>query len=268
VIGPNNRGNSQPSCFDRIWESESILSEDHLSGLNRQLQLMHDNSSPKLLNLIDPCLYPVIYNVTYGDGGTPGKLLPPDVTQSNMLISDRKFAYLPTDVQISSSNEARFLSYINNIHLSDKDLYKFLECSLSAFIPLFERTLTDLHRNNLSNLRIPDPCKYITWEEPEPPEFSDDEEGWTNYQREMSTWTMSRPLALPDVSAEGYPGGLEKRKHVVSLQNRRIQVVVKCSDVKLASMTGFHVHVYSELLFRDQVTLPVRTRQKIGVSRD
>lgn len=128
-----------------------------------------------------------------------------------------------------------FLSYINNLESRHTSLYRSLETALSAFIPLFEHVLTDLHRNNPLSLRIKGPCRYTEWEEPEPPEYSDDEEGWELYEREMRYWVLHRPISLPDVET-GYPGGLEHRNHTVNLRGRTLQVVVSVSEIRLVRM--------------------------------
>ena len=108
-----------------------------------------------------------------------------------------------------------------------------MEMLLESFVPLFEHTLTDLHRNNPLVPRISGCCRYTEWDEPDPPDFSDDEEGWTNYESEMRQWTLNRPITLPDVPGQGYSGGLEKRRHIVSLRNRSIQVIVNVSNINL-----------------------------------
>lgn len=79
------------------------------------------------------------------------------------------------------------------------------------------------------------------WEEPEEPEHSDDEEGWAAYESELRHWLMNRPIRLPDVPEEGYPGGLEMRKHVVSLRGRTVQVVVDVSEIRLVSDLCFNL---------------------------
>ncbi len=108
-----------------------------------------------------------------------------------------------------------------------------MEMLLESFVPLFEHTLTDLHRNNPTVPRISGCCRYTEWDEPDPPDFSDDEEGWTSYESEMRQWTLTRPITLPDVPGQGYGGGLEKRRHIVSLRNRSIQVIVNVSKINL-----------------------------------
>lgn len=163
-------------------------------------------------------------------------LLPPPHHTDVYTIS-LDYSLLPSDVHVSAdASSVKFLSYINNLHPSlNHDTYKLLETLLAGFIPLFEHTLTDLHRNNPLMQRIPGRCRYTVWDEPEPPEHSDDEEGWVNYEREMRQWSLNRPIDLPDVPESGYPGGLEYRRHVVNLHDRSIQVFVSASEITLVS---------------------------------
>jgi hypothetical protein len=83
--------------------------------------------------------------------------------------------------------------------------------------------------------RIQGPYKYAIWDEPDEPEFSDDEEGWAAFDREMRDWEMNRPIQLPDIPESGYPRGLYQRNHVVSLKGRKLQVIVQVSDTQLVS---------------------------------
>jgi hypothetical protein len=44
---------------------------------------------------------------------------------------------------------------------------------------------------------------------------------------------MHRPIEIPDVPTNGYPGGLESRKYAVDLHGRTLQVVVHVSEIRL-----------------------------------
>lgn len=144
---------------------------------------------------------------------------------------------LPSDVSVSAdATSVKFLSYINNLHpIEHLGTYTQLEYLLAGFIPLFERTLTDLHRNNPLVQRIPGRCHYTVWDEPEPPEYSDDEEGWVTYESEMREWSLNRPINLPDVPDAGYLGGLEKRRRSITLRGRTVQIIVSASEITLVS---------------------------------
>lgn len=190
--------------------------------------------------LVDPMLNCFVYDRTLvsqsGSNTDQYSTFPRTLHRSlpDVYAVSLRFQLLPSDVRISLGGKATFLSYINNLHPEEhSDVYKTLETILTGMLPMFEHTLTDLHRNNPLFQRIRGSCKYTVWEEPEPPEFSDDEEGWVNYEKEMQQWIMTRPLSLPDVPDTGYPGGLEERKYRVSLRERDIQVITSISRTSL-----------------------------------
>ena len=134
---------------------------------------------------------------------------------------------------MSCTGTGNFLSYVNNLDPQNVSLRDALENTLLKVIPMFERVLTDLHRSNPLHQRIKGAYKYTEWEEPDPPEHSDDEEGWSTFERDVRHWIMHRPVQLPDVPDGGYPGGLENRKYRVSLCGRRLQLVIDVSDTRL-----------------------------------
>jgi hypothetical protein len=187
--------------------------------------------------LLDPLLYCLVYGRTLTSDQGHLRPVPAPRWTDNYLVSER-FALLPTDVSVTNSGSAQFLSYINNLDPQNKCLYRNLETTLSALIPMFEHVLTDLHRNNPLPQRIKGPCRYTVWEEPDPPEHSDDEDGWVEYEREMRRWIMNRPLTLPDVPPGGYLGGLESRKYHVDLRGRTLQVIVNVSETRLVRTTS------------------------------
>ena len=188
--------------------------------------------------LIDHRLYSLVYNrtlVSHLNGRVHRPI--PAPSSADLYTVSPHFSLLPSDVSVSADTTAiKFLSYINNLHpIVHRITYTHLENLLAGFIPLFERTLTDLHRNNPLVQRIPGHCHYTVWDEPESPEYSDDEEGWVTYEREMRQWSLNRPINLPDVPNTGYPGGLEKRRYSVTLRGRTVQVIVSASEITLVS---------------------------------
>lgn len=125
-------------------------------------------------------------------------------------------------------------SYINGVEPALTHIYDGLERTLCRLIPLFERVLTDLHRSNPLPQRIKGSYRYRVWDEPEPPEDSDDEEAWEQHSRDVRQWTLYRPIEIPDVPAEGYSGELTRRRiHRTRLHGRRLQVIIKVTDVVL-----------------------------------
>ena len=185
--------------------------------------------------LIDPLLYCLVYDTTLVcDLPLHDHLRPePPPHWIDGRTTSGRFALLPSDVFVTQSGSAQFLSYINNLDPRHRDLYRKLEVTFSAFLPMFEHVLTDLHRENPLHQRIKGTCRYTVWEEPDSPVYSDDEDGWAHYQHEMREWMMNRPICLPDVPESGYLGGLEFRNHNVNLRERTVQVIVNVSETRL-----------------------------------
>ncbi|GLB43595.1 putative protein of unknown function (DUF4246) [Lyophyllum shimeji] len=244
----------QVSCFERIWELDlptaAAALNDELSALRREISAHPWDPTGICTALIDPYLHCLVYNHTLVARPHSRQHLRtlPSPSGGDIYTVSPHFSLLPADVSISPTGAASFASYINNLHpQTHARLYTRLAQLLTAFVPLFEHTLTDLHRNNPLAQRIPGACRYAVWDEPEEPEYSDDEEGWAAYEREMRHWVMNRPIELPDVPDGGYPGGLQRRKHVVSLKGRRVQVIVSVEEMKLEpggpSYPGSHWHV-------------------------
>ncbi|KAL4250305.1 Protein of unknown function DUF4246 [Abortiporus biennis] len=210
------------SCFDRIWESTSLIPPE--------LQLLLFSELSSILRQEE-------------DGGhrynTDGDLTPickPATPSEHTYATSFKSAWIPTPFTISPSNkphQASRLSYINGIDPCRLHLYSLIEDCLTRSIPLFEHVLADLHRNNPLHQRIKGHCRYTEWNEPEEPEYSDDEEGWLNYEREVRQWALQRPLEVPDIPESGYPGGIDYRKYTVSLRGTTIKVIVRATDISL-----------------------------------
>ncbi|KIM47728.1 hypothetical protein M413DRAFT_439404 [Hebeloma cylindrosporum] len=243
----------QVSCFDRIWESDSLLDPGGRDKLKNTLSALRPSGTTgddNTVYLIDHRLYSLVYNKTLVShlNGRVYRPIPAPPSTDVYTVSPH-FMLLPSDVFVSAdATSVRFLSYINNLHpIEHLVTYAHLENLLAGFIPLFERTLTDLHRNNPLIQRIPGPCHYTIWDEPEPPEYSDDEEGWVTYEREMREWSLHRPINLPDVPDAGYLGGLERRRRSITLRDRTVQIIVSASEITLhpqgAAFTGSSWHV-------------------------
>ncbi|PFH49666.1 hypothetical protein AMATHDRAFT_76049 [Amanita thiersii Skay4041] len=232
----------QVSCFERIWESTSLLDDLTTVHFLEEVDILFESKKNSATNtggrceifLVDPYLYPFIYDRTFTFIGGD-ELGIRTLSGPVFFATSTKFSLLPTDVHISENYEgATFLSYINDLHPArHKVMYSLLSKLLCKLVPLFERTLTDLHRNNPLKLRIPGSYCYTEWDEPDPPEHSDDEEGWVNHQEEIKKWELSRPIKLPDVPETGYPGGVEDRNHRVYLRGRTIQIVTEILDIRL-----------------------------------
>ncbi|KAG5645508.1 hypothetical protein DXG03_005918 [Asterophora parasitica] len=145
----------------------------------------HPGSDEKVLDLVHPSLFPLIYGrsriLPHSLVGLDDCIkrtaegvvipIPPEeeawVESSPTYGTDeenepkkpfsRRFQWLPCEVDLSSESEgAQITSYINNLHPErHRDLYDVLEQLITCVIPLWNRALTPLaSRSSLQPLRI------------------------------------------------------------------------------------------------------------------
>ncbi|KAG8729358.1 hypothetical protein FRC12_021032 [Ceratobasidium sp. 428] len=150
----------------------------------------------------------------------------------------KRFQWLPTDFIVSKDGKSvKSVSYINNLHPDyHAELHTAIEELIGAYIPLFERVLTDsIPSNRAVPARTDNSYSYDEDYKPEPDwkdDMNDGEE--EDYNTRHEEWSMNRPINLPDVPSEGYAkGSLEKRSTWYSLAGKTIQVIVKLANIHL-----------------------------------
>ncbi|EDR01448.1 uncharacterized protein LACBIDRAFT_333174 [Laccaria bicolor S238N-H82] len=118
----------------------------------------HPGSDEKVLNLVHPRLFPVVYGRTRALGNGKGFAMlenciarcgEGDVLEEQELSGDRyslDYQWLPCEVDISGDDgRSRITSYINNLHPGkDKHLYPIIEEIITASIPLWNIALAPL----------------------------------------------------------------------------------------------------------------------------
>ena len=144
-----------------------------------------------------------------------------------------KYAWLPADFHVGDEGTVRCLSYINNLHpVQHAAMYPLVERVVARFIPLFERVLTSLR--NPPQVKVPVGSWYDAADDErheadkaaqrkEQGDEFDEDENW-------ETWHDSRPIHQPLVPP------FEPRasaSSVVSLRDRRLQLIVKLADIVL-----------------------------------
>lgn len=180
----------------------------------------HPGSDEKVLNLVHPSLYPLVYGRTrvleqglvdlknFEGSVGKGTVIPgeqdisddnPDAIfregrlNSNGLWSN-KFQWLPAEVEFKGKEgtDVKVTSYINNLHPKwNEDLYGIVEQLLAISIPLWNQVLTTSN-DGLFPLRIPVPAGFgAEYDTPQP--------DWTyNYDLEESIKKTEEFLKLPD----------------------------------------------------------------------
>ncbi|KAJ2912988.1 hypothetical protein MD484_g7416, partial [Candolleomyces efflorescens] len=156
-----------------------------LENVPKKLKDWHPGSDKKVLDLVHPSLFPMIYGKTkvlkIGEKAVglhdsvkrcgEGEILqndeenPPRANATRKMGSSTwkhlrveayslKYQWLPCEVDISSADGARISSYINNLHpIRHSDLYGLVEKVIDAAIPLWELTLAPLYDQSFSYSR-------------------------------------------------------------------------------------------------------------------
>lgn len=225
---------SQVSCFDRIWEADALFNKSEEEDIKRIVDVLQRQNqlSPCVLRdpdvLVDPYLHCFVRGRSFSKASIRNFFEATDYTYSPT------FCMLPAEVETPvESASVIYNSYINGVNPALSDVYTTLGIVLKRLLRLFENVLTTLHRSNPLPERIVGTYKYKVWDEPEPPDDSDDEEAWALYAHDLRDWTLKRPVDIPDIPQEGYQGQITHINHRVNLNDRRIQVIHKIVDISL-----------------------------------
>lgn len=222
----------------------------------------HPGSDNKVVDLVHPSLFPVVYGRTrilpdkviglddclHNVGSAKLLSLPPE-DQKVLLYRDpnswrnmqrerspysRNFQWMPCDVKLTGNDGCRIVSYINNLHPTEnRDLYGILEKIIARTIPLWDTALT--YAGNKYNRIVYDQVEYLDHPDPEP-KAKDEEEGSTEeFWDRHGEWEKTRPIKLPE------PGIFKTRKFrsnkKANLRKRfsrnGLQVIVKLANIQL-----------------------------------
>ncbi|KAH7337288.1 hypothetical protein B0J17DRAFT_629848 [Rhizoctonia solani] len=217
-------------CHDKIWQSDTliptVLKEQLVCGVAK----LED-----VLDLVHPSLYPIVYGRTLSypedsDDRSPTelqlRLKSPEEKDSRLSKSgdyyiSKRFQWLPIDFEVSEDGASvRSLSHVNNLDpVKHQALCKAIEGLIAAYIPLFERVLTDSIPRIKRSRKEPITALHGQ-------KFDEDHEGWGK----------SRIVITPRIPEGGYPiGNLENRRIKYKLSGRTIQVIVKLANIYLCS---------------------------------
>ncbi|KAF9040865.1 hypothetical protein BJ165DRAFT_1350839 [Panaeolus papilionaceus] len=173
------------TAYDLTTISDNALSDTFREELNEAVKILedvpdklkdwHPGSDEKVLDLVHPSLFPLVYGRTRVlDNGEKvaladtvricgeGKVIPvPKVQRTyhgrwslSRSVYSTKFQWLPCEVDISGSN-AKITSYINNLHpITHKSLYDLIEKVIDVSIPLWDSTLSLVLQQNEVPRRI------------------------------------------------------------------------------------------------------------------
>jgi hypothetical protein len=227
----------------------------------------HPGSDGKVVDLVHPSLFPVIYGRTrilfdkvisiddcLGSIGQGDILqVPPEnetaivgypqnlygwrrMESEGLRPFSRKFQWLPCDVKfIDHDGECRILSYINNVHPTEHcALYQVIEKIISRTIPLWNRTLTNARGEGRQHERlIYDKVEYLPTSTPRPVEG--DYSSRAEYLGRVKAWEESGRIKLPEPE-EFVPPEISHEDEIDlqrDFQERGLQIIVKLANIEL-----------------------------------
>ncbi|KAK6504313.1 hypothetical protein TWF506_002516 [Arthrobotrys conoides] len=159
-----------------VWRGDGIVDEEVRKGLvdaaailenvpeDQQLwrEPQSSSSSPVVLDLVDPSMWPIIYDQTPATNGLP--LLGPSYHNDEELrASDPKYCWLPSEFKVSEDGKrTKITSYINNLASPREEaVFKpVLEKIFTAFVPLFNHVLAETEAQLWTGSRCIDPTPW------------------------------------------------------------------------------------------------------------
>ncbi|KAJ6002462.1 Protein of unknown function DUF4246 [Penicillium sp. IBT 35674x] len=218
----------------------------------------HPGSDQKVVDLVHPSLFPVIYGRTrvlpdrviglddcLGSMGE-GELIPVPLEEDSSIppsergesptVLSRKFQWLPCDVEMTKDGGSRILSYINNSHpIKHRALYEVVEKIIAQTIPLWNMSLITRHSERRHRIEYKG-VEYGEAPEPEPtvPEGDYDED---KHCEDHWAWLASRPIKQPEPGRFDRTYTLDYYDKAVNLREqfkeRNLQVIVKLANIEL-----------------------------------
>ncbi|EKV12216.1 hypothetical protein PDIG_45410 [Penicillium digitatum PHI26] len=218
----------------------------------------HPGSDSKVVDLVHPSLFPVIYGQTrvlpdriiglddcLGSVGQ-GDLVPVPSSQNcgpvlngrhqyhredQMFVFSDKFQWLPCDVEIVDDASCRILSYINNAHpVHHKPLYDVIEKIIARTIPLWNRSLSVIFDPRIKYTGV----EYGEHSDPEPVQPEGDDYDVDEFWELHYQWESTRPIIPPE------PASFEPRKEMVRVDLRKqfpdtkLQIIIKLANIELS----------------------------------
>ena len=253
---------SSIETLDGVFKSDTIIPEELRLALQKAVVPLedvpenekdwHPRSDGKVLDLVHPSIYPLVYGQTtilpeatfeledclnqFGKGTT---LEVPEVTDAKEWSN--RFQWLPTEFEVpATTDDAKITSYINNLHpRKHQDLYKVIEEAVANTIPLWNQTLSAISDDRIQRQpRIEcDHDGYDKSAEPAPERIEG--EDWEAHWEKESAWRDRRPILQPEPKTFEPPSpGKNGEREGTSVSLRRdfggkIQVIVKLASIYL-----------------------------------
>lgn len=221
----------------------------------------HPGSDQKVVDLVYPSLFPVIYGRTRIlpdhvirlddclSAVGQGQLLPVPPKEQARLPSafydrsgyhrghegySRKFQWLPCDIELTSDDGCRIASYINNLHpQKHRGLYQVIEKILARTIPLWNATLNCVE-SDYKRIAYRD-VEFEEHPEPEPRPTNEEEKNSDVFWDRHWEWEISTPIKKPE-PGEFKPPEIRPYSKVnlrEQFSKTGLQVIVKLANIEL-----------------------------------
>ncbi|KAJ5454994.1 hypothetical protein N7530_012763 [Penicillium desertorum] len=243
--------------FENVIKSDTAVSKELQDALKEAVKPLedvpedqkdyHPSSDDKVLDLVHPSLFPVLYGKTRVlpdkilgledclDYIGKGEVLPtPPDSESKVDSSDKprrgglsdlpvlsmKFQWMPCDIDISKDEECRILSHINNAHpVKHRALYQAIEKIISRTVPLWEASLTEKdHPKRISYNQYDGKGDYQ-----EHLKRSED-----HYKRQKQ-YEATRKVKIPEPDNDR----VQPTNFRTDFCHRKLQVIVKLANIEL-----------------------------------
>ncbi|KAF7185222.1 hypothetical protein HII31_13497 [Pseudocercospora fuligena] len=125
-----------------------------LENVKPELKDWHPGSDGKVLDLVHPSLFPLVYGrsrilpdrkVSLEDCSLSigeGEIIPEAPNGAEFGRYSDDFQWLPCEVALNSDNQAKITSYINNLHPGgNENLYRAIEDVITASVPMWLQTI-------------------------------------------------------------------------------------------------------------------------------
>ncbi|KAJ2253773.1 hypothetical protein GGI13_002517 [Coemansia sp. RSA 455] len=261
--------NIRLSAADGVWFSDALVDAETTNELKDYAAFLesvpdrqkdwHPNEQSRVLNLVDPSLYPLIYSCSrlcrqtstlshailkpekvgefpgsldewrkalhVGEDGESDYYLPIWDWRYGTYVSE-KFSWLPSEFRIDGNGAVTIESYINNLHpVKHAALYPVIARVFSKFLPLLEQVVTDLVHPRQPRVK-PDPDAYYENDDPLPHPNDND------YYEEFQLWRRYAAFVHPQPEPFVAP---TRPVNPYKLSGRRLQAIVKMSNIELTS---------------------------------
>lgn len=231
----------QSSCFDKIYDSDTLVPSDLQTALLAEIAELedveeaekdwHPGSNKQVLDLVHPSLYPLVYGRTLlrkseGSASDSWSTAQPPYALSEDHFTSKVYQWLPTDFAIDNAGKVKILSYINNLHPErNASAYLVLARLFERFVPLFERTLSDLIQPTKRRIEMHN--RYGSWYADDDFDLNADEDEDEAYEK----WMETRELTLPE--PELFTLRPPRSTPAFQLRGRTVQVIVKLANIHL-----------------------------------